>query len=60
MFSREGLRGFGARPDEEQREALTHDTVTRRVRWRILHLADLLWSGKVQCRLLARRQVTEV
>ncbi len=26
----------------------------------LLYLADLLWSGKVQCRLLARRQVTEV
>jgi hypothetical protein len=24
------------------------------------YLADLLWSGKAQCRLLARRQVTEV
>jgi hypothetical protein len=24
------------------------------------NLADLLWPGKVQCRLLARRQVTEV
>ena len=26
----------------------------------LLYLADLLRSGKVQCRLLARRQVTEV
>ncbi len=26
----------------------------------LLYLADLLWSGKVQCRLLARQQVTEV
>jgi len=26
----------------------------------LLYLADLLWSGKVQCRSLARRQVTEV
>jgi len=26
----------------------------------LLYLATLLWSGKVQCRLLARRQVAEL